>query len=90
MVGTEPQNTSAQGWHREQIKAAIRMRGISCADLSKRLRVTPEAVGLVIRGKHWSAVERGIARFLGVALHELWPDRYHANGRSRIRRRVSA
>lgn len=85
----EPETNTRKGWHPEQIKAAIRMRGLSCERLSKCLGFSSFAIGQVIRGKVWGEVELAIAGYLDVAPHRLWPDRYHRDGRSRIARRRS-
>jgi lambda repressor-like predicted transcriptional regulator len=35
-----------------------------------------QAIHLTLRCRHWPAVERAVADFIGVPLHELWPERY--------------
>jgi Ner family transcriptional regulator len=68
-----------QGWHAEQIKAEIRMRGMTLTQLS-----LDAGLG---EGTCRAALQRcqpkgdlAISRFLGVSLHELWPDRYDSEG----------
>lgn len=78
-VGTHPPTTRrrrrpSQGWHPEDIKAALRKRGVTLAALSRRHGYSPEAVGLVVRGARTSAPLRQIvARELGVPVTVLWP-----------------
>lgn len=85
-VGTHP-NTSARrrptglrptkGIHPEDIKAALRKRGITLADLSRQHGYTPNAVGLVLHGRRRSApLRRIIAAAVGRPEHEIWPERY--------------
>lgn len=65
--------------HREDIKAAIRKRGSTLAIIST-------AAGLHRRSGSMALVvpmptaNRAIAEFLGLSLHELWPQWYDQNG----------
>lgn len=68
-----------KGWHPEEIKAAIRMRGSTMADLSRQNGYVDSVVKQVLR-KPWPAVERIVADFLGVEPSEIWPDRYGPDG----------
>lgn len=68
---------AAIGWHPEEIRAAIRMRGTTMAGLSRRAGYDPDAVRNAIRYRCSSVVQKLIAEFLGVAPQELWPDRYN-------------
>lgn len=77
------------GLHREDIKAAIRKRGLSLAELS---RLFGDSGGEVVRmalRRPWPAVEERIARFLKCSAAEIWPDRYDATG-APIRQRKRA
>ena len=69
----------ARGLHREQIKAAIRQKGITLAELAERCGRDVSAVSVALY-KPWPAVEREIARFIGRKPQEIWPDRYLADG----------
>lgn len=64
-----------QAWHPEDIKAALRKRGTSLAEISRRLGLHPESCRVALR-RPWPRCERAIARALGVSPSELWPDRY--------------
>lgn len=64
------------GWHREDIKAAIRKRKVTLAELSRRIGDEHgEAVRVALQ-RPWPAVEQRIAEFLSVPADKLWPDRY--------------
>jgi len=67
------------GWHPEEIKAAIRMRGSSMAELSRQYGYGVSAVRQVLR-RPWPAVERIVAETIGVTPQEIWPDRYGEDG----------
>lgn len=72
-----------KGWHPEMIKAQIRMRGMTLSLLATRNDLHESACrAALIRSQ--PEAERVIAKYLGVSLHELWPDRYDEQG-GRIR-----
>jgi len=80
-----------QGWHREDIKAAIRKRGITVTELSELNGLEAAACRAALIRGHIRG-EQVIASFLGVAARELWPDRYHEDGtpkHPRVRRSSS-
>ena len=74
------------GWHREDIKAAIRKTGSTLKSLSRLHGYDDSAVHKALK-QQWPAVERIIADFLGIPPTTLWPDRYHADGTPRILRK---
>ncbi len=74
-------------WHIEQVKAAIRMRGMSLKDLALQNNLPAAAISFALSNPHRPA-ETAVSEFLGVPLHELWPDRWTADGR-RIRPRYA-
>ncbi len=55
----------ARGWHPEEIKAAIRMKGSSMAELSRQHGYGISAVRQVLR-RPWPAIEWLVADHLGV------------------------
>lgn len=67
--------TRVAGWHPERIKAEIRIKGSSLAELSRRNDYHPESGKRVLRSR-WRAMELIVARFLGVAAAVIWPERY--------------
>lgn len=70
-------------WHPEDIKAAIRKRGITVTDLARRHGVSKQALSLAMQARVSGNCERIIAAALGLDPSSIWPSRYHADG-SRI------
>ena len=69
-------------WHAEDIKAAIRKRGVTVSRLGRMNGLHESACrAALIRSQ--PRAEKVISEFLGVSLHELWPTRYDANGERR-------
>jgi len=68
-----------KGWHREDIKAAIRKRGITLERLSQDNGLHKSMCSLALIRPDFAA-EQVIARFLGVTPQDLWPHRYNADG----------
>ena len=63
----------------EDIKGALRLRGLTLTDIARSLSVKPATVGLVSQGKGRSArIEHAIATAIRIEARELWPDRYPA------------
>lgn len=75
-----PTTPSQTGWHPEDIKAALRKRGLSLSSVSRRLGLDRDSARHAL-ARPWPRVERAIARALGVTPQEIWPDRYDAAGR---------
>lgn len=67
-------------WHPEDIKAAIRKKGISLAELARRHGVLPRALPVALTRPH-SPGEAAIADYLSVPAHLIWPSRYDRRGR---------
>lgn len=67
------------GWHREDIKGAVRKRGANLNELSRRAGLEPSAVRKALHKGHRLG-EAVIAAFLGVPAAELWPERYDERG----------
>lgn len=81
-----------KGWHREDIKAALRKQHGSLEHLSTRWGYHKSTVAIAIAGKSYlPEVERRIARELKQLEHTLWPDRWTPEGtpRSRADRKLS-
>ena len=67
------------GWHAEDVKAAIRKKGLTLSALSKKHEYSDSYLrGTLIR--HRPRGEEIIARFLGVLAAEIWPERYNSRG----------
>ena len=63
--------------HAEDIKAEIRKRGLTQADLARHLGVHAVVVSAVIHGRVTSnAVAQSISRVVGLPVSKLWPGRY--------------
>lgn len=69
-------SSTKDGWHPEDIKAAIRKRGVTLEGLGAMYGYCDRAVGMTIRSRRWPAVEQIISVFLGVPAEDLWPERY--------------
>lgn len=81
------QNHQRLGWHKEDIKAAIRKRGKTMNALSRESGLPPSTVRNALARPSFSG-EKVISSFLGVPEHVLWPDRWTPEGR-RIRPRYA-
>ena len=65
----------------ERLKAELRIRGTSLAQIARDLGVSETSMSLVGRGKHRSRrIERAIAEALGTSPEELYPERYKQTG----------
>lgn len=62
--------------HPAIIKARLRMRGTTPAQLSRELGLVDGAVHNVINGARSRRVEAHIAQVLGLPVEEVFPDRY--------------
>ncbi|MGH6872166.1 MAG: helix-turn-helix domain-containing protein [Rhizomicrobium sp.] len=63
------------GWHAEDVKAAIRKKGTSLTELSRKYGYSDSYLrGTLIR--HRPKGEEIIARFLGVSPSDIWPERF--------------
>jgi len=69
------------GWHAENIKAELRKRCGTLTAFGQSVGVKQQNLSDTIASPNGSArVERLIAEALAVPLHELWPDRWTADG----------
>ena len=71
---------AATGWHREDIIAAIHKRRMSLTRLST-LHDYAESTLRAALQKPRTPANRIIAKFLGVPMHELWPQWFDRAGR---------
>ena len=79
----------AAGWHKEDIKAAIRKSGTTLQTLSIENGFTPSILSQSLTYPIPEA-NKVIAAHLGRTLHELWPLWYDADGNVILRRRRPA
>jgi Ner family transcriptional regulator len=66
--------------HRAEIIAAIHMRGMSLTRLGERHGLAESTLRAALQ-KPRTPSNRIIAKFLGVPMHELWPDWFDERGR---------
>lgn len=81
---TNEQRTRAPvaDWHREDIKAALRKRGISLAALCRKTDYSPTAFSKALTIQ-WPQLEAVIAEALEMKPWDIWPSRYTAKRRPR-------
>lgn len=73
------QRRQPQGWHPQDIKSAVWKRGTTMSQLAKDHGLSESACrASLIRPQ--PEADRVISKFLDVALHVLWPDRYDEDG----------
>lgn len=68
------------GWHAADIRAAIAKRGKTLSGLALEAGLDASACRAALI-RPLPKAERVISRFLDVPLHELWPQRWDAEGR---------
>jgi Ner family transcriptional regulator len=69
-------------WHPADVLAALKKRGHSLAGLSVANGYHPTAAGKALK-QPWPAMERLLARAIGVTPQEIWPTRYEPDGTPR-------
>lgn len=74
------------GWDAPGIHAEIKRRGVTLTALAIRNGLSAAACRTSLT-RAFPAADRVIADFLGVPVHELWPDRYYPDG-GRVDRRT--
>lgn len=63
--------------HHEDIKAAIRKKGVNQAQIARHLEVSEMMVSKVIKGTDKSTrVAKAIAKIVGLPVDTLWPGMY--------------
>lgn len=78
-MGRLSRKRSKRGWHRELIRAHVRMRGETLTSLARKNGLADDACRDALRTRRPEA-EAVIAMCIGVPASELWPDRYPENG----------
>ncbi|WP_332117278.1 helix-turn-helix transcriptional regulator [Azorhizobium caulinodans] len=76
---------TGEDWHREQIKAAVRMRGLCLSQLSEDAGYEPSSIYRALV-RPWPAMERVIANALGCQPQDIWPSRYDRAGNPLVSR----
>lgn len=60
--------------HPEEIKAALRMKGVTLAALADQLGISRSTVCLIVGGKGTSArVQNAVAKLVGKPVAAIWP-----------------
>ena len=77
--------SAIKGMHPELIKAQIRMKGKTLTQLAAENELSTTAVVAALR-KPMTSGEKVISKFLDIAPHLIWPDRWTTDGQ-RIRPR---
>lgn len=80
-----PQARHLSAWHPEDVKAAIRKRGVTLSYLSIKHGYSDAYLRNALYRPLFDA-EQIIARFLGVQAQIIWPDRYTQDGDPDYRR----
>ncbi|EBU8551935.1 transcriptional regulator [Salmonella enterica subsp. enterica serovar Telelkebir] len=65
-------------WHAEDIKAAVRKRGLTMSQLSRDSGLAGDSLRKTLC-MHWPKGERIISSFIGVEPAAIWPSRYGSN-----------
>jgi Ner family transcriptional regulator len=75
-----PRRSKQKDWHAEQIKAAVRMTGVTLSELARRNGLSEGACRKSLKVAVPTA-DRIIADQLNTPLHKIWPSRYDEKGR---------
>jgi len=63
-------------WHPEDLKAALRKKGLTQDEIAANAGVSRRTVGLTIHGGKSAKVCQYIAELLGLPPEQIWPSRY--------------
>lgn len=66
-------------WHWEDVKAALRKRGVTIADLERRHGYAPKSL-YQLKNRRWPKAQALIAAALGIDPWGVWPSRYLPDG----------
>lgn len=69
----------AHNMHREDVKALVRKRGKNLSDLAVAEGLEPSTTARSL-SRPIPAANHAIAEFLGLSIHELWPEWYDKSG----------
>lgn len=83
-MGAKSKAVPVADMHPEQVKAAVRMTGVTLTELAERHGYSESAVRRTLRVP-WPSVEAIIARQIGKRPQDVWPSRYHSDGSPRSR-----
>lgn len=74
-----------EGFHKEDIKAAIRKKGETLYSLSKKAGLNEHAIAISFR-QPIPAAHKAVSKFLGIPVQEIWPQWYDAQGNRKTSR----
>lgn len=80
MACTDSSSTKREGWHQQDILAAVRKKGATIASLNRDNGFRPSVLRTAFY-KRWPKGQRIIAEFLDVPVEELWPHWYGPGGK---------
>lgn len=72
-------NLPLSGWHPEDVKAAIRKKGVTLTSLALQHRFSEAYLRNTLMRPLYEG-EQIIAKFLRVPAQQIWPDRYNDDG----------
>ena len=76
-MSADKNQSPLQDWHREDIKAALRKRGITMAELARRAGYSTANSLRTVFDRKWPKAQRIVAAALDITPQEIWPSRYH-------------
>lgn len=70
------------GWHPAEIICALKIKGETLASVGAKLtpKLSRKTLSWALTKPHWRA-NKAIADFIGVPLHELWPQWFDEDGK---------
>lgn len=83
-MGATSRAVPAADMHPEQVKAAVRMTGVTLTELAERHGYSESAARRALRHA-WPSVEAIIAKQIGRKPQDVWPSRYNLDGSPRTR-----
>lgn len=75
--------------HRADILASIKKSGTTITQVAIDAGLSPGACSKALKVS-FPAAERAIAKRIGLPMHRIWPDRYHADGSRKFERKPYA
>jgi lambda repressor-like predicted transcriptional regulator len=80
MANNTVKKTSREDWHPADIVAALHKRGYTLRDIAREEGLNDSSTLSKAMVQSYPAGERRLAKYAGVAVQEMFPTRYHADG----------
>ena len=80
MASNNTKKTSREDWHPADIVAALHKRGYTLRDIARSEGLNDSSTLSKAMVQSYPAGERRLAKYAGVAVQEMFPTRYHADG----------